>query len=265
MTSAVCASSPRVKVSFAVAAGRERPHLSGEVVRTRDRDAVELGDDVPGLQTRGLRGAVVGDLVDERAGDRALGVARGVLHGRAEQAVGRLAVLDDLVGDALGEVRRDGEADTDAAGLAADESVLPALAIATLMPISLPSRVEQRATGVAGVDRRVGLDDREWRSMEVGVVAGASGPECRSSRSRGCRSFESLEPPSSLDPESGTAEEATVMLRLRALTMPSVTVPASPSGAPIATAVSPTLSLSSSPNSIGLRPEASSSLMTARS
>ena len=55
------------------------------------------------------------------------------------------------------------------------------------------------------------------------------------------------------------------MERLSALTMPLVTVPARPSGAPIAIAVSPTLSLSESANSSGVRPLASTSLMTARS
>ncbi len=54
------------------------------------------------------------------------------------------------------------------------------------------------------------------------------------------------------------------MLRLRALTMPSVTVPASPSGAPIAIARSPTFRSSEFANSAGCRPVAST-LMTARS
>ena len=64
---------------------------------------------------------------------------------------------------------------------------------------------------------------------------------------------------------SGAADEATLMLRFRALTMPSVTVPARPSGAPIATAVSPTFSLLESAKVIGVSPDAPSSLMTARS
>ncbi len=63
----------------------------------------------------------------------------------------------------------------------------------------------------------------------------------------------------------GAAEEATSIERFSALMMPLVTVPARPSGAPIAIAVSPTLSLSESANSSGVRPEASVSLMTARS
>ncbi len=55
------------------------------------------------------------------------------------------------------------------------------------------------------------------------------------------------------------------MLRSSALTMPSVTVPDKPRGAPMAMAVSPTLSFDESANSMGVRPLALSSLMTARS
>ena len=55
------------------------------------------------------------------------------------------------------------------------------------------------------------------------------------------------------------------MLRFSALTMPVVTEFARPSGAPSATAVSPTLSFDESANSIGVRPSASVSLITARS
>ncbi len=55
------------------------------------------------------------------------------------------------------------------------------------------------------------------------------------------------------------------MLRLRAQTMPVVTVPDRPSGAPIAMAVSPTFSLLESANVAGVMPLASVSLMTARS
>lgn len=54
------------------------------------------------------------------------------------------------------------------------------------------------------------------------------------------------------------------MLRFRVETMPSVTVFDRPSGAPIATAVSPTLSFDESAKDIGVRSGASI-LMTARS
>ena len=64
---------------------------------------------------------------------------------------------------------------------------------------------------------------------------------------------------------SGSAEDAMVIDRFSADTMPSVTVPASPSGAPIAIAVSPTLSWDESANSAGWRLLVSASWMTARS
>ena len=63
---------------------------------------------------------------------------------------------------------------------------------------------------------------------------------------------------------SCAAEEATAIVRLSVDTMPSVTVPLSPRGAPIAIATSPTLSLLESANSAGVSPEGST-LMTARS
>src|SRR5476651_1298279 len=57
-----------------------------------------------------------------------------------------------------------------------------------------------------------------------------------------------------LSPPLGAAAEATVMLRLSALMMPFVTVPESPSGAPMAMAMSPTLSLLESANWAGCNP-----------
>ncbi len=55
------------------------------------------------------------------------------------------------------------------------------------------------------------------------------------------------------------------MVRLSVETMPSVTVPVRPSGEPIATAVSPTLSLPESPRVAGTSPVGLSILITARS
>src|SRR3954468_8803078 len=53
------------------------------------------------------------------------------------------------------------------------------------------------------------------------------------------------------EPLPGTADEAIWMLRLTALTMPSVTVLGSARGAPIATTLSPTLTFDELPNSMG--------------
>lgn len=57
----------------------------------------------------------------------------------------------------------------------------------------------------------------------------------------------------------------TVTSRSRAETMPLVTVPVRPSGEPMATTSSPTLTLSESPRDAVLRPDAFFSLMRARS
>src|SRR5699024_204047 len=61
-------------------------------------------------------------------------------------------VLDELVGDGGGQVDRDREAQADAPG------VLPGGGDRRGDPDDVPGRVEQRATGVAGVDGRVDLD-----------------------------------------------------------------------------------------------------------
>ena len=66
-------------------------------------------------------------------------------------------------------------------------------------------------------------------------------------------------------PDSGTALDCTSMLRFSAETMPLVTVPERPSGAPIAIVVAPTLSFEESANWIGTSPCASVTWMTAMS
>ena len=186
----------------------------------------------------------------------------------AEQAVGGRAVLDDLVRDALGEVRRDREADADVAGLAGPRR--RPRAIATLMPMSLPSESTSAPPELPGLIAAsvwmtgsdtcrsrcsdlllrlaavgVGQVEEEVERALLGAVAlvalaaVALGVACESSG------------------VVGAADEATSIERFSALTMPLVTVPARPSGAPMAIAVSPTLSSSESANSSGVRPEAS--------
>ena len=95
-------------------------------------------------------------------------------------------------------------------------------------------QVDQRAAGVAGVDRGVGLD-RRVRRVLARLRLGALG----------------------LPTETG---------RFSALTMPEVTVASRPNGEPIATTFSPTADLvrlaDASP---GCRPETPSALITARS
>ena len=76
-----------------------------------------------------------------------------------------------------------------------------------------------------------------------------------------------LSPPSSgvVLSSLGAAEDFTVMLRSRALTIPLVTVLASPSGAPIAMVTSPTLSWLESAKAAGWKVASLLILITARS
>ena len=129
-------------------------------------------------------------------------------------------------------------------------------------------RVEQRAAGVARVDRRVGLQHRQVDVLglrlglrEPAAAAAAEVPEVE----RAAAPPLPLPPPLELPEPFGTAEEATAMLRFSALTMPVVTVFGRSSGAPIATTGSPTLRSLEFANVAGVRPEASVSLITARS
>ena len=59
-----------------------------------------------------------------------------------------VAVTDDLRQHELRGVARDRKADA-----------LRAAMIAVLMPITSPSTIDERPTGVAGIERRIGLDD----------------------------------------------------------------------------------------------------------
>ena len=102
----------------------------------------------------------------------------------------------------------------------------PREAIELLMPIELAVGVDQRAAGVAGVDR-----GEVWIALVTTGVRRLlllAEPAARSSR-------------------------RCVTGRSRALTMPVVTVPARPSGLPMAMTGSPTLILSESPRAIGVR------------
>ena len=68
----------------------------------------------------------------------------------------RLARRPQLLDDAADRVGRDREADAD---VAARPLPVAGDSICELTPITLPGRIQQRAAGVAGVERRVGLDD----------------------------------------------------------------------------------------------------------
>ena len=107
------------------------------------------------LHARLGRGGILLDGVDENAGAlpqlveaRDAFVDGDVLPGHADVAAPDAALLDQPAGDELGRLAADGEADAlrrgDDRGVDADD---------------LAARVEQRAAGVAGIERRVGLQD----------------------------------------------------------------------------------------------------------
>ena len=144
------------------------------------------------------------------------------------------------------------------------ELLPPALAMATLMPISSPLLSSSAPPELPGlIDASVWMTGSEIVPWLEFCCCCCCWPPPWFGKSK-LNGFCELPPPlPSLD--FGTAEEAMLIDRLRALTMPSVTVPDRPSGAPMATVVSPTLSLLESPHVIGVIPLAPSSLMTARS
>src|SRR3954451_7390853 len=135
-----------------------------QLVRSGDRLAVEGGDDVAGLQARLLRGAAGHD----RAALAGLGAVRGdpraaALVGHvdagADDRMSGLAAADELLGDPLDLVARDREAQPDAAALllVAAERLAAERGDRRVDPDHLALGVDERAAGVARVDRRVGL------------------------------------------------------------------------------------------------------------
>ena len=142
----------------------------------------------------------------------------------------------------------------------------PAEAMATLMPITSPSVFSSAPPELPGL-----IAASVWMTESEIVPEDAGGGVVPSPGMSKFQKSNGPSPPSSGGVESsdcdssGSADEATVMLRLSALTMPLDTVPARPSGAPIATAVSPTLSFDESAKVAASSPLASVSLITARS
>src|SRR6185312_8783134 len=94
----------------------------------------------------------------ERGGVPAVGVGGLGLHRDPEQPVGGRAVVDDVVGDALGVVDRDGEPDADRSAVGRGTGAGSGGGDRDVHPDDVPVDVHQRAAGVAVVDCRVGLD-----------------------------------------------------------------------------------------------------------
>src|SRR6478609_4750222 len=150
-------------------ADRPGPEADDELVGAQYGLAVELEDDVTGLQARLVGRAALGDGVVATArggGDpHALALVGGVEHD-ADHRVRGLAGGDQLVGRLAGLVARDGEADADVAGPVAGAAA-GHLRDGGVDADHPPGHVEQGAAGVARVDRGVGLD-----RVDEGLVAG---------------------------------------------------------------------------------------------
>src|SRR6056297_2054741 len=155
---------------------------AGQLLHRRDRPPVHRDDDVAALQPRvGSRGVVAdvdhdGALLDREAvqlGDLPIDA----LALDAEERVLDLAAVDELVGDGGRGLDRDGEPDPGAVATAGEDGGVDADDLAT--------GVDQRPAGVARVDRRVGLDHVDLRSL-----LGAEGAVERADDAGGHRTIE---------------------------------------------------------------------------
>src|SRR6185437_7088731 len=121
-----------------------------------DRLAVESEHHVAVLQSGLRRGAIVVDAGNQRArrtwqAHALRDFGRDLLDADANPTTARGAILLQLPDDVLHEVRRDREADTYRPARWREDGGIHADDIAV--------HVEQRATGIAAIDRRVGLDE----------------------------------------------------------------------------------------------------------
>src|SRR5690606_24436788 len=139
------------------------------------RLAVDREDDVARLEPGLVRGAALLHrlLTLERPGGDAHALAGVGLVDRDADARGlRHAGVDQLLGDAAHLVRRDGEAEADVAALAAAAERRDR----RVHPDHLAGGVDQRAAGVTGVDRRVGLDRVDPGDVGAALAAGLHRP-----------------------------------------------------------------------------------------
>src|SRR5271163_5029625 len=129
----------------------------------------------------------------------------------------RGAGADQLVGDALGLIDRNRKAKSDRTALRI-RRITAQCGNRRVDANQLSGHVDQRAPGVTGVDRGVGLDGVEHGVLVARLTVVDTG-------------------------------------RLSALTMPVVTVPSRPSGEPTAITGWPTRKLADDPRLIGVSPE----------
>ena len=136
-------------------AGLEPRDPGAQVLGGRHVPAVDAGDHILGLEARFFRRAALNGFDHQHAlaldAQVAGRVGGELLDEDAEVTAGDVAGLDELADDAVDHVDRDGEAQavvraggTGDGGVHADD---------------LAVDVAERAAGVAGVDRRVGLDE----------------------------------------------------------------------------------------------------------
>ena len=134
-----------------------------QTVGTVDRHAVDRRDHVAGLEPGLLARAAGGGLLDLGPGGRDATGGDRVAHRDADTCVGRRLARGELLHDRPRLVDRDREAEADRAALALGGR--PARTDGGVDADDVAVQVDQRATGVAGVDRRVGLDRGEDRAL----------------------------------------------------------------------------------------------------
>src|SRR4051812_47773139 len=141
---------------------------AGKILRVLDVLAVEADHDVAGLDAGGFCRTLVVDAGDQRAARRldveALGDLFGdLLDSHAKPAAAQFAELLQLLDDGGNRLRGHGKAEADRAAGRRDDQRVDA--------DDLAFEVEQRAAGIAAIDRGVGLDVAVIRTLADVAVA----------------------------------------------------------------------------------------------
>src|SRR5690606_17413035 len=134
----------------------QQPDAITQIVAVADLAAIDRDDHVAGLEADLLGRRSGLDLRDQRATldgkvERLGELRRDRLDEDAELPAAHLAVLDQLLHDAAGDIRRDRETDTDVAAGRRDDRRVDADEQAV--------HRDQRAPGIPRIDRRIGLDE----------------------------------------------------------------------------------------------------------